>query len=218
MSKKFLGLLVMGAFLVVSCKNDANKAEEAQEVTEVSADANVYVADVAASVIEWEGSKPTGKHNGTIKIKSGELSLNNGKIEGGKFVIDMTSIEVLDLQGKEKTDLEGHLKGLAKDESADHFFNTTKYPEASFEITSVVTENGVTTVSGNLTMKEITKNVSFPATILVNEGQLTLSTETFSINRTDWKVNYGSKSIFADLGDKFINDNIDLKITLTATK
>lgn len=218
MSKKFLGLLVMGALLVVSCKNDANKAEEAQEVTEVSADANVYVADAAASVIEWEGSKPTGKHNGTIKIKSGELSLNNGKIEGGKFVIDMTSIEVLDLQGKEKTDLEGHLKGLAKDESADHFFNTTKYPEASFEITSVVTENGVTTVSGNLTMKEITKNVSFPATILVNEGQLTLSTETFSINRTDWKVNYGSKSIFADLGDKFINDNIDLKITLTATK
>jgi polyisoprenoid-binding protein YceI len=145
--------------------------------------------------------------------------LNNGKIESGKFTIDMNSITVLDLKaGDGKEDLEGHLKGLGKEEDADHFFNTKKFPEGSFEITAVNTVDAQTTVEGNLTLKGITKPVKFPATITLDGNKMTLSTESFKINRTEWNINYKSKSIFDDLKDKFVEDDIELKVNVTATK
>ncbi|WP_291120285.1 YceI family protein [Flavobacterium sp. UBA6135] len=220
MKKSFLIFAFVGGLLTLnSCKNDKTEAGDAQEVATTSDDANGYVVDTANSTIEWVGSKPTGKHNGTIAISAGEVYLNNGKVESGKFTIDMTSITVLDLAaGDGKEDLEGHLKGLGKAEDADHFFNTNKYPEGVFEITSVNTVDGQTTIEGNLTLKEITKSVKFPATLALDGDSLMLTTETFTINRTDWNVNYGSKSIFDNLGDKFINDAIELKISVKASK
>lgn len=220
MKKSLLIFAFVGGLLTLnSCKNDKTEAGDAQEVATTSDDSKGYVVDTAASVIEWVGSKPTGKHNGTIALSAGEVYLNNGKVESGKFTIDMTSITVLDLAaGDGKEDLEGHLKGLGKAEDADHFFNTNKYPEGVFEITAVNTVDGQTTIEGNLTLKEITKSVKFPATLALDGDSLVLSTETFTINRTDWNVNYGSKSIFDNLGDKFINDAIELKITVKASK
>ena len=220
MKKSLLIFAFVGGLLTLnSCKKDKIEAGDAQEVATTSDDANGYVVDTANSTIEWVGSKPTGNHNGTIAISAGEVYLNNGKVESGKFTIDMTSITVLDLAaGDGKEDLEGHLKGLGKAEDADHFFNTNKYPEGVFEITAVNTVEGQTTIEGNLTLKEITKSVKFPATLALDGDSLMLTTETFTINRTDWNVNYGSKSIFDNLGDKFINDAIELKISVKASK
>ena len=221
MKKNILSLFVIAAtMLTVSCKNDKTETPEVTEEAAVATDsASPYVVDSANSIIEWVGSKPAGKHNGTIAISNGEVYLNNGKIESGKFTIDMTSITVLDLKaGDGKEDLEGHLKGLGKEEDADHFFNTKKYPEGSFEITAVNTVDAQTTVEGNLTLKGITKPVKFPATITLDGNKMTLSTESFKINRTEWNVNYASKSIFDDLKDKFVDDEIELKVNVTATK
>ncbi len=220
MKKSLLILAFVGGLATfTSCKNDKSEAGEAQDVASISDDSNGYTVDVANSIIEWVGSKPAGKHNGTLALSSGTIYLNNGNVESGKFTIDMNSITVLDLaSGDGKEDLEGHLKGLGKAEDADHFFNTKKYPEAVFEITAVTTVAGQTTVEGNLTLKEITKSVSFPATIAVDGGKLTLNTAPFMINRTNWNVNYASKSIFDNLKDKFVDDNIELKISITATK
>jgi len=220
MKKSLLIFAFVGGLLSLnSCKNDKTEAGDAQEVATTSDDSKGYVVDTANSTIEWVGSKPTGNHNGTIAISAGEVYLNNGKVESGKFTIDMTSITVLDLAaGDGKEDLEGHLKGLGKAEDADHFFNTNKYPEGVFEITAVNTVEGQTTIEGNLTLKEITKSVKFPATLALDGDSLMLTTETFTINRTDWNVNYGSKSIFDNLGDKFINDAIELKISVKASK
>ena len=221
MKKNILSLFVIAAtMLTVSCKNDKTETPEVQEEVAVASDAaSPYVVDAASSIIEWVGSKPAGKHNGTIAISNGEVYLNNGKIESGKFTIDMNSITVLDLKaGDGKEDLEGHLKGLGKEEDADHFFNTKKFPEGSFEITAVNTVDAQTTVEGNLTLKGITKPVKFPATITLNGNKMTLSTESFKINRTEWNVNYASKSIFDNLKDKFVDDEIELKVNVTATK
>jgi polyisoprenoid-binding protein YceI len=110
------------------------------------------------------------------------------------------------------------LKGLGKEEDADHFFNTKKFPEGTFEITTVETVDAVTTVSGNLTLKGITKPVSFPATISVDGDMVMLNSESFKIDRTQWGVNYASKSVFDDLKDKFVNDEIELKVSVTAAK
>ncbi len=215
MKKNLLSILFISSLAVVSCKSETN-AEDAKDVTDVSELAQTLTVDAGSSVIEWVGSKPTGTHNGTIQLTSGSVSLEEGKLVGGKFEIDMNSIVVLDLQGDEKASLESHLKGTAEGKE-DHFFDVVKFPAGSFEITSVTAlEGNAVEISGNLTLKDITKNVTFAAKADVTEGSVKIYSETFSINRTDWGVNYGSKSIFEDLGDKFINDNIDLKINVVA--
>ena len=219
MKKIILCLVVLTTLSLTSCKNDKVETTEPVEDAAIAAETAItYKVDASKSTIEWVGSKPAGKHNGTIVLSNGELSLNNGKVESGKFNIDMNSITVLDLKaGDGKEDLEGHLKGLGKEEDADHFFNTKKFPEGTFEITSVATVDAVTTVSGNLTLKGITKPVSFPAMILVDGNTVTLNSETFKIDRTHWNVNYASKSVFDNLKDKFVNDEIELKVSISAT-
>lgn len=219
MKKSFLSLFVLATITLTSCKEEIKETQEPIEVAVASEDSNSFKVDTAKSVIEWVGSKPTGKHNGTIALSSGEIFLNNGKIESGNFILDMASITVLDLKpGDGKEDLEAHLKGIEKEEDADHFFNIKKFPEGKFELTSVETVEGKTTMNGNLTLKGITKPVSFPAILTVDGNTLNLSSESFMINRTNWGVNYASKSVFGDLKDKFVNDDIELKVNLTATK
>ena len=100
----------------------------------------------------------------------------------------------------------------------DHFFNATKFPESKFEITGITSIEGKTTVNGNLTIKNITKPVSFPAKVTYEGDTMMLVSEAFMINRTQWNVNYASKSIFDNLKDKFVNDEIELVVKLNATK
>ncbi|PZQ86228.1 MAG: lipid-binding protein [Flavobacterium johnsoniae] len=224
MKNRIASLLILSALtLTVSCKNDkAAEAEttEAGTVKEASGEAVSYTVDKGNSKIDWTGSKPTGKHTGTINLSDGTVSIKDNVLDSGKFTIDMNTITVTDLKaGDGKEDLEGHLKGTGgKEEDFDHFFNVKKYPQSTFEITKAVTENGKTAVEGNLTMKGITKNVKFPATVTVDGNTVTLVSDPFTINRTLWNVNYGSKSVFDNLGDKFINDDIELKVSITAKK
>jgi polyisoprenoid-binding protein YceI len=103
--------------------------------------------------------------------------------------------------------LVGHLK------SAD-FFDVEKFPSAAFEITGLKDNM----LSGNLTIKGTKNNVSFPVTVSNEGDMMTLASEAFTIDRSKWNVKYGSKSFFDNLGDKFINDDIELKITIKAKK
>ena len=73
-------------------------------------------------------------------------------------------------------------------------------------------------LSGNLALKGTKHNVTFPASINIENDEITIKTDIFSIDRTKWGINYGSKSVFDNLGDKFINDNIELQLKLSAKK
>lgn len=212
-------LIAVIAVATVSCKNDNKEAttEDAREIASANAEAIQFVVDTTASVIEWKGEKPTGTHTGTIDIAQGTFAANDSIVESGNFVIDMKSIVVSDLEGKEKTNLENHLKGTVEGKEGD-FFNVNEYPEANFEVTGVNQNNGQTMLQGNLTLKGETKNVEFPVNIDMNGDTLELTSETFTIDRTKWNVNYGSKSVFDSLGDNFINDNIELTIKVKANK
>lgn len=220
MKKSILSLFVLATISMnVACKGEKNETEEVGEVATASEESTTYVVDTQNSVIEWIGSKPAGKHNGTINLKSGEVAVKNDSIQSGKFVIDMNSIVVTDLKaGDGKEDLEAHLKGTGDKEDEDHFFNVGKFPEGMFEITTITTENGKTTVNGNLTLKGVTKPVSFSAALAYEGDTMMLTSDSFQINRTHWNVNYASKSIFDDLKDKFVNDEIELVVKLKATK
>ncbi len=214
--QKLSGFILLATFAVACGGPQGEKAQtgDAQEVTATEGDVTMNV-DVAASKVEWTGAKPTGQHHGTIAISEGSLMLTDGNIVGGKFTIDMKSIVDLDLTSAEDNGkLVGHLK-------SPDFFDAEKYPTAVFVITSVAALSGnaeaTHTITGNLTMKDATKSVTFPAKVTLEGNTLTASTPDFVIDRTQWNVQYGSKTIFNDLKDKFINDEIGLKISLSAT-
>ncbi len=221
MKKNVFVLVALAALSLTACKKENTTAEtDTVETTTQTADAVTYNANVAESKIDWVGGKVSGdEHTGTIALKDGQVFVTNNAVTGGKFTIDMNSIVVTDITDAEKkAGLEGHLKG-ATAENADHFFNVSKFPTATFEITKVTEENGKQMVEGNLTMKEATHGIKFPATVTVTDADVTIASDEFEIDRTKWAVNYNSGSVVQDLaGDKVINDNIKLKISVKATK
>ena len=216
MKNLFLKAFAIVALITSSgCGDKAKEAEtkKAEDAAIAEASAVTYVVNVEKSSIEWKGFKPTGSHNGTIALKEGKLDINDGTIESGRFVIDMNGIIVTDIPAEEKGNakLKGHLT------SAD-FFDVETYPIASFEVTGIETTEGKTMLSGNLTMKDKTNNISIPVSTEMKDDMMMLTSETFTIDRSKWNVEYGSKSFFDNLGDKFINDDMELKVTLLANK
>ena len=224
MKKMILSLAVVSAIAMTSCKNTNNQQNAEQEmvsteqaaVNEMKKEAGKFdYTATSASVVEWVGAKPTGKHNGTISVSQGGVNVENGAIVGGEFVFDMNTITVLDLPaGDGKEDLEDHLKGTGKEDAEDHFFNAKKFPTSTFVLKSFDGKN----ITGDLTIKGVTKEISFPATVTVTENEVNINSEVFKINRVDFGVNYGSKSVFDNLKDKFINDDIELVVKAKATK
>lgn len=204
----------------VSCKDKAAEANtsDAEAAAVAESTSEKYVANVAESTIEWKGFKPTGSHNGTVNIESGVFKTDAGRIKSGTFLIDMKSIVSTDMEeGEYKTSLEEHLKGTVEGKEGD-FFNVTKFPTGAFEVTGTKTEDGKTMLSGNLSLKGQKHNITFPVTVSNNGDLMTIESEAFTIDRTKWGINYGSKSVFDNLGDKFINDDMELKIKIVAKK
>lgn len=159
--------------------------------------------DVKASEVTWRGEKVTGFHTGTVDLKEGHFIMEDGELKGGEFVIDMSSINVTDLEGENKGKLEGHLK-------SDDFFGVETYPTAKLVITSAAKKNdGTYGVVADLTIKEDTHPVTFD----LDWNENSASTE-LSIDRSKFNVRYGSGSFFDNLGDKTIYDNFDLKVDL----
>jgi len=156
------------------------------------------------SSIEWMGKKIGGKHTGNIQVKSGYLELKEGEIAAGNFVVDMTTITNTDLDNESSNQkLVGHLK-------SDDFFGVEKYPTTKFEVTrSTRFNSGKATVSGNMTIKDKTENISFD---VVREGDE--YTASIELDRSKFDVRYGSNSFFDNLGDKAIDDIFTLKVKL----
>jgi polyisoprenoid-binding protein YceI len=136
------------------------------------------------SKIDWAATKKTGYHNGIIKLKSGDVQVENNKLVGGKFTIDVTSLNSTDFENPTDNGLVKHL--MSKD-----FLETEKYPEATFEITKVdyINEKDVN-ITGNLTMKAMTLPLVFPATINSADDKRFFAYGRFTIDRTLWGVNY----------------------------
>ncbi len=222
--KHFSFLLVLALALTACGEKPAGEKAatgEAAAPTATPSDAKSMAVNTGTSQVLWVGSKPTGTHNGTINLANGKLDVAGNKLVSGEFELDMSSISVIDLKpGEGKEDLEDHLKGLV-DEKADHFFNVRKFPTAKFVITKVedLPAGGPSThnITGNLTLKDQTKSLTFPANVAVVNGQVSATTPSFKINRTEWGINFMSKSVFDDLKDKFIDDEIALSINLKAS-
>lgn len=152
--------------------------------------------------------------------------MQDGKLTGGNFVLDMTSMVV---SGPPGSDEKSNIKLLGHLKSPD-FFEVDAHPIASFVITSVTPFNGTVkdttdprqesiskykvanpthTVSGNLTIKGITKNIEFPASIVVGNNSVNAIAK-FNIDRTQWNIIYPGKP------DDLIRNDIHFGISLKA--
>ena len=214
--------LVLSAIAALAACNNAPKADKAT-TTETqavqAAEGTDYAVDSTAS-LSWTGSKPGGKHDGTFKITDGTLTVKDSSLTGGSFTIDINSLSNTDMAGdaENKGKLEGHLK-------SPDFFDAAKFPTAKFEITSVepfvagkdsntVLAGANHTIKGNLTLKDSTKNISFPAKVAVSGNSASASAD-FNIDRTLWGMNYKGPN---NPQDWVINKLVNIKIALTATK
>ena len=211
------GIFALGLSLA-SCSGSSKRegsiaASEAAAVSDVAAEA--LSVDATASALSWKGFKPGGEHYGKLPISAGQLDIKDDVLHGGYVTIKMDGIIVEDLKAEEGGDkLKAHLEG-------EDFFDVAKYPEAKFELTDVPAEGlkiaDIKELKGNLTLKDVTKNITIPVASIQRDaatGKYSFTSQTFRINRADWNVKYGSKSFFTGLGDKFINDEIELSFVL----
>lgn len=223
-SKMFIFILAI-SLVSASCKNNSKKAETTTETkTEATSKSTVPTSDATGkfsvdtqnSSIMWTGKKVLGSHNGAIKVSKGVISVENGKIKGGAFELDMNSISNTDIaDSSDNADLVGHLK-------SPDFFDTANHPHAYFTITKIEElEQNMQNINhkfyGDLEIKGIKKPIEFTANLVILEDKFSLVTPSFNINRTDWGVNFHS-GILGTVKDKIIDDNITLVMEIKGKK
>lgn len=169
----------------------------------VSVSAQTKKVDAAKSSINWLAKKVTGQHNGTVNLKEGALVFKGAKLVGGSFTADMTSLTSTDLTGEWLGKLNGHLK-------SEDFFGTEKFPTATLVFKTIAKKGAdVYAITADLTIKGITKPVSFELTTTANSA-----TTKFMVDRTAYDIRYGSKSFFESIGDKAIDNEFELTVAL----
>ncbi|MBW8362062.1 MAG: YceI family protein [Kaistella sp.] len=166
---------------------------------------------IVASDVQWWGYKvaktEASSHSGNVKVKSGTMVMKGQELVGGNFVLDMNSINATDLSGEYQTKLNNHLKN-------GDFFETDKFPLASFKITSVKKNaNKIYNrlITGNLTVKGKTNTITFPAKIAYSKGVVSLVSDKFSFDRQKFDVAYRSS-----MQDVFVKDEVDMLVKVTA--
>lgn len=176
--------------------------------------ADTYQLDLQKSSLHWTGHKAIGtSHNGFLKFKEGSLEVSGNQLVSAIFVVDMTSLTNKDLAKKPdmQKKLVGHL--MSKD-----FFNVEKFPTATFKVTKAESKSakevllkGTMTILGKAQPVEVLAQIEKTKTGGKGHANLVL-------DRTRWNIKYGSGKFFKNLGDKLINDEIDLELDIIFNK
>ncbi len=215
--------IFFGAALVAltsSCDNapKGDKATITDEQSAAKGGGMTFVVDTSDSKLKFTGNGVGKNHPGKFKVSSGTVSVENNQITGGEFVINIKSLEL-----EEKGDM--FEKKLRPHLMSGDFFDAEKFNTSKFEITAVepytrddkdtsIVEGANFNISGNLTIKGETKNITFPAHIELDDNELE-GKANFDIDRTQWKMNYGNDKT---LGDKFISETVNVELDLKAKR
>lgn len=173
--------------------------------------AQTYEVDAKGSEVYWKGTKVGGMHDGNAPFQSGSLVFDKGELKSGEFVVNLDKMTNKDLPADMAGKLVGHLK-------SDDFFSTEKYPTSKITFSEVKKlSNDKYEIKGNMTIKNITKPVTFTADVK-NTGDKVTGKTNFKFDRTAFDIKYNSGNFFQNLGDKLINDDVELKVNLVANK
>jgi polyisoprenoid-binding protein YceI len=198
-------ILASVPFLAVAtfgCGNvgDAPEAETGEKVSVNQAGGTEYVIDSTASSIDWVGAKVTRSHDGGFTSFTGTATVDGSTLRKISVTVRTGSI------WSDTEKLTKHLK-------SDAFFNVATIPTATFEASSfepLDDSTGAThRVVGNLTMLNVTRSISFPATVSVSDDGVEFTAD-FIINRQNWGMSYPGAP------DNLISDDVRLKIDAIA--
>ena len=202
MIRSFRSLILLGLLVLVACANPATDkteavVEEPAEETQISADGQRFSL-LDESTLGFVGSKVTGSHDGGFKAFEGEIVLvdDDPTQSSVEIVIDTTSLWA------DNERLTGHLK------SAD-FFDVEAHPQVKFKSTEIVREDEGYSVTGNLDLHGVKKSITFPATIVFDDGGVRVQAEFF-IQRFDFGIEYKGKA------DDLIRDEVVIQFDLRA--
>jgi len=172
--------------------------------------------DLDKSKLIWAGKKVTGSHQGELKLKSAKGEIHSDGALSGSFDIDMSSLKVTDIETpKDNKKLVNHLQ-------SPDFFKVQEYPTVSFKITksapiaAAKAGEANTAITGDLSIKGVTKTVTFPAIVEAMDG-IVSAKGTATVDRTQFDVRYGSGKFFQGLGDKLIYDDFTVDVELIGT-
>lgn len=223
MKKFFMLFFAVSLMSMMACSTEkAGESEdgsaegaEQTEFEEQTGKVAIYNFDATQSFMTWKASKAIGSsHHGKVQIQDGRLAVDGGNIYGGEATIDMTSLSVEDEDPTPTEKLTGHLK------SGD-FFDVENFPFAKFTVVQIQPADGSEgynfTFRGDLRIKDITKTVTVPASVSINKDKVTMKSPVFTINRTEWGINYNS-GILGTVADNIINDDIELTINVVANR
>ncbi|MBK6265107.1 YceI family protein [Marivirga sp. S37H4] len=188
-------------------QSDAQKvvAQPAAELTR-GFGADTLSINTTKSKIDWIATEMRGakSRTGKISLIDGYFLTTNNEIAGGKFIVDMETMDVTDMPVHEKI----ALKNLINHLKSDDFFNVAFYPVSILEITSVESlETDSLKISGNLSIREITRNIEFVAR--QNEKHFTAQ---FTFNRLDWNIAYEGSWADKTLIDKEVELSISVYV------
>jgi polyisoprenoid-binding protein YceI len=221
--KKYLPkLLLAGAIFVFAAACDKAPKGDDAKITDkeqaVAATGTSYILDTARSYVKFTGNGVGKNHPGSFKLNYGAVAVNNDSLSGGTFVININSMQMEQRDPGIKEKLRPHL--LSGD-----FFDASKFGTATFEITNVMPwepkdgeksliEGANFSISGNFTLKDVTKNITFPAKVDLDANTLKAKAN-FDIDRRQWQMNYGNDKT---LGDKFISETVNIELYLEARR
>jgi polyisoprenoid-binding protein YceI len=188
--------LILFALLIASCSNKlSNQVTRSTNPVTAQTSGDTLRLDLNQSVVRWTGTAlgDMSKHTGTVKLSSGYLLMNGEQIVGGNFVMDMLSFEPTDIRSEKMK------RKFIKHMRSDDFFNTELYPTSTFTITDATKDS----VSGNFTLRDITKNIKFRYSWRPSVYMREVATARFVINKNDWSVPY-----------KRVNDLVEIEVGL----
>ena len=197
----------------VGCDSGKKSDNSNPILNQLTPEAGTYSLLIDESELSWIGTELSTKtHTGTIDFTDGTIVVDSDNTISGNVKINMSTINVTDLQGRSKEMLERHLR------SSD-FFEVESFSEAKFSFISKSFDKLSNQISfvGDLTIKDITNPISFNATLLETSPFLKAKA-VLSFDRSKYNVRFRSGNFFENLGDKLILDDIDVNIRLVTKK
>ena len=198
---------------LVGCDSGKKSDNSNPTLNQLTPEAGTYSLLIDDSELSWIGTELSTKtHTGTIDFTDGTIVVDSDNTISGNVKINMSTINVTDLQGRSKEMLERHLR------SSD-FFEVESFSEAKFSFISKSFDKLSNQISfvGDLTIKDITNPISFNATLLETSPFLKAKA-VLSFDRSKYNVRFRSGNFFENLGDKLILDEIDVNIRLVTKK
>lgn len=174
-------------------------------------DEKYRAVDTMQSVVAWKGSMQIGPnyHRGNVYLSQGELMVENGQLTGGTVEVNMGTIE--DEKHGSDNNLIKHLKD-------PDFFDVKKFPFSTIVISKVEPiDDTHKKITANLTIKNITQPVSFPAEVEIKDG-IVKAHGKLVIDRTKWDVRYKSGKFYDLLADQTMSDSIEFDMKVVAKK